>query len=134
MRELDGVRYYNDSIASSPSRAIAGLHSFDQKIIVIAGGSDKNIPFDGYAKEVCQRVKHLVVMGHTKDKIKSAVLAENPQFPISEACDLADAVRLARENATDGDVVMLSPACASFDYFKNFMERGQLFKDCVNGL
>ncbi len=134
VREVDGVRYYNDSIASSPSRAIAGLRSFDRKIIVIAGGSDKNIPFDTYAKEVCERVKHLVVMGHTKEKIKGAVLAVNPEFPISEAKDLWDAVRLAKENASDGDVVMLSPACASFDYFKNFMERGQLFKDCVNSL
>lgn len=134
VRELCGVRYYNDSIASSPSRAIAGLRSFDQKIIVIAGGSDKNIPFDSYAKEVCERVKHLVVMGHTKEKIKAAVLQENPDFPISEACDLSDAVRLARENAVAGDVVMLSPACASFDYFKNFMERGKLFKELVNSL
>ncbi|MBO5409574.1 MAG: UDP-N-acetylmuramoyl-L-alanine--D-glutamate ligase [Clostridia bacterium] len=134
VRELDGVRYYNDSIASSPSRAIAGLRSFRQKIIVIAGGSDKNIPFDTYAKEVCQRVKYLIVMGHTKEKIKSAVLQEQPDFPIFEACDLADAVRLAREQATAGDVVMLSPACASFDYFKNFMERGNLFKEYVNRL
>ncbi len=134
VRELNGIRFYNDSIASSPSRAIAGLHSFDQKIIVIAGGSDKNIPFDSYAKEVCNRVKHLVVMGHTKDKIKSAVLEVNPDFPISVAENLEDAVKKAYEKATSGDVVMLSPACASFDFFKNFMERGRLFKDFVNSL
>ncbi len=134
VRELNGIRFYNDSIASSPSRAIAGLHSFDQKIIVIAGGSDKNIPFDSYAKEVCNRVKHLVVMGHTKDKIKSAVLAENPDFPISVAENLEDAVQKAYANAESGDVVMLSPACASFDFFKNFMERGRLFKDFVKSL
>ncbi len=134
VRELNGIRFYNDSIASSPSRAIAGLHSFDQKIIVIAGGSDKNIPFDSYAKEVCNRVKHLVVMGHTKDKIKSAVLAENPHFPISVAENLEDAVKKAYEKAESGDVVMLSPACASFDFFKNFMERGCQFKEFVNSL
>lgn len=134
VRELKGIRFYNDSIASSPSRAIAGLHSFDQKIIVIAGGSDKNIPFDSYAKEVCNRVKHLVVMGHTRDKIKSAVLAENPDFPISVAENLEDAVQKAYANAEPGDVVMLSPACASFDFFKNFMERGRLFKEFVNSL
>jgi len=131
VRELNGIRFYNDSIASSPSRAIAGLHSFDQKIIVIAGGSDKNIPFDSYAKEVVDRVKHLVVMGHTKDKIKSAVLNENPEFPISVAENLEDAVHKAYAQAEAGDVVMLSPACASFDFFKNFMERGRLFKDFV---
>ena len=134
VRELNGIRFYNDSIASSPSRAIAGLHSFDQKIIVIAGGSDKNIPFDSYAKEVVDRVKHLVVMGHTKDKIKSAVLNENPDFPISVAENLEDAVHKAYAQAEAGDVVMLSPACASFDFFKNFMERGRLFKDFVKSL
>ena len=134
VRELNGIRFYNDSIASSPSRAIAGLRSFDQKIIVIAGGSDKNIPFDSYAKEVCERVKHLVVMGHTKEKIKSAVLNVNPDFPISVAENLEDAVNKAYAQAEAGDVVMLSPACASFDFFKNFMERGHLFKEFVNSL
>ena len=134
VRELNGIRFYNDSIASSPSRAIAGLRSFDQKIIVIAGGSDKNIPFDSYAKEVCERVKHLVVMGHTKEKIKSAVLNVNPEFPISVAENLEDAVNKAYAQAEAGDVVMLSPACASFDFFKNFMERGHLFKEFVNSL
>ncbi len=134
VRELSGIRFYNDSIASSPSRAIAGLRSFNQKIIVIAGGSDKNIPFDSYAEEVVDRVKHLVVMGHTKDKIKSAVLAKNPDFPISVAENLEDAVKKAYANAQPGDVVMLSPACASFDFFKNFMERGHLFKELVNSL
>ena len=134
VRELSGIRFYNDSIASSPSRAIAGLRSFDQKIIVIAGGSDKNIPFDSYVDEVCERVKHLVVMGHTRDKIKSAVLAKNPDFPISVAENLQDAVQQAYRQAEAGDVVMLSPACASFDFFKNFMERGKLFKEFVNSL
>ncbi len=134
VRELNGIRFYNDSIASSPSRAIAGLRSFNQKIIVIAGGSDKNIPFDSYAEEVAQRVKHLVVMGHTKEKIKSAVLAVDPDFPISVAENLQDAVNLAYANAQSGDVVMLSPACASFDFFKNFMERGRLFKEYVTSL
>lgn len=134
VREVDGVRYYNDSIASSPSRAIAGLRSFSEKLIVIAGGSDKNIPFDSYAREVSSRVKHLILMGQTKDKIKAAVLAVDPEFPIFEAKDLADAVNLAKAHALPGDVVMLSPACASFDCFKNFMDRGNQFKAYVNSL
>lgn len=134
VRELDGVKYYNDSIASSPTRAIAGLRSFDQKIIVIAGGSDKKIPFDSYAKEVCERVKYLVLVGQTKDQMKEAVLAVNPDFPILEAETFTQAIDLAKEKATSGDVVMLSPACPSFDFFKNFMERGKTFKDYVKNL
>lgn len=134
VRELDGVRYYNDSIASSPTRAIAGLRSFNQKIIVIAGGSDKKIPFDSYAKEVCERVKYLVLVGQTKEQIKAAVLAENPDFPILEAETFTQAIDLAKAHATSGDVVMLSPACPSFDFFKNFMERGKTFKDYVKSL
>ncbi len=134
VREIDGVRYYNDSIASSPSRAIAGLRSFDQKIIVIAGGSDKKIPFDGYAKEVCERVKHLVLVGQTKDQIKATVLAVNPNFPILEAETFTQAIDLAKQHAEPGDVVMLSPACPSFDFFKNFMERGKVFKDYIKSL
>lgn len=134
VRELNGVRYYNDSIASSPSRAIAGLRSFPEKIIVIAGGSDKKIPFDSYAKEVCERVKYLVLVGQTKELIKEAVLAVDPDFPILEAETFTQAIDLAKEKAEAGDVVMLSPACPSFDFFKNFMERGKLFKDYVNSL
>lgn len=133
-RELDGVKYYNDSIASSPTRAIAGLNSFDKKVIQIAGGSDKNIPFDTLAKVVVQKVKELIVTGATKDKIKEAVLKEDKNFPIYEAKDFEDAVNHAHKIAENGDIVILSPACASFDCFKNFMERGNRFKELVNKL
>ena len=138
VRELDGVRYYNDSIASSPSRTIAGLHSFPQKVILIAGGYDKHIPFDALGGEICTHVKTLILCGATADKIRSAVTgAENyaPGQPeILQADELAHAVRMAKDAAAPGDVVTLSPACAAFDQFKNFMVRGARFKELVRAL
>ena len=134
VRELDGVKYYNDSIASSPSRTIAGLRSFAEDIVLIAGGMDKGVPFDELAEEICKKVKHLVVVGNTKKMIQDAVVAVNPDFPISVADTFTNAIDLAREHASSGDVVLLSPACTSFDFFQNFMERGNTFKDYVRSL
>lgn len=132
--EKNGVKYYNDSIASSPTRAIAGLNSFNQRVIMIAGGSDKGIAFDNLAKVITDKVKLLIVMGFTKDKIKNAVLKVDGNFPIYTASDLADAVNAAVKNAVSGDIVTLCPACASFDYFKNFADRGNQFKELVKKL
>lgn len=132
--EKNGVKYYNDSIASSPTRAIAGLNSFNQRVIMIAGGSDKGIAFDNLAKVITDKVKLLIVMGFTKDKIKNAVLEADGNFPIYTASDLADAVNTAAKNAVSGDIVTLCPACASFDYFKNFADRGNQFKELVKKL
>lgn len=138
VRELDGVRYYNDSIASSPSRTIAGLRSFDQRVILIAGGYDKHIPYDALGPEIVRSVKSLVLTGDTAEKIKAAALAapsyEEGRLEISDCADLKQAVERARELAMPGDVVLLSPASASFDRFKNFEERGKAFKDYVNAL
>lgn len=138
VRELDGVRYYNDSIASSPSRTIAGLRSFDQKVILIAGGYDKHIPYDVLGPEITKSVKLLLLTGDTAEKIKAAVLAAPDYAPggpeIIDCADLAGAVERARGAARPGDVVIMSPASASFDRFKNFEERGNVFKDLVNSL
>ena len=134
IREKDGVKYYNDSIASSPTRTIAGLNSFNEKVILIAGGSDKGIPFGNLAVKINEKVKHLVVMGATKDKIKNAVLAVNADFPIYEAQNLKDAVLKCHSLSKNGDIVLLSPACASFDFFKNFEDRGNQFKELVLNL
>ena len=138
VRELQGVRYYNDSIASSPSRTIAGLHAFDQKLILIAGGYDKHIPFDVLGPEICAHVRTLVLCGATADKIRAAVLAAPAYRPgapeILQAQTLSQAVLLARGAAGPGDVVTLSPACAAFDQFKNFMVRGETYKKLVNDL
>ena len=137
VRTYRGVRYYNDSIASSPSRTIAGLRSFKEKVILIAGGYDKHIPFDVLGPEVVAHVKLLVLCGATADKIRAAV--ENapgyaPGKPeILDVTPFTAAVETARDRAQPGDVVTLSPACAAFDQFKNFAERGRFFKSIVNG-
>lgn len=137
VRTYRGVRYYNDSIASSPSRCIAGLRSFKEKVILIAGGYDKHIPFDVLGPEIVEHVKLLVLCGATADKIRAVV--ENapgyaPGTPeIIEVMPFEKAVEAARDKAESGDVVTLSPACAAFDQFKNFMERGKTFKSIVNG-
>ena len=138
VRELDGVRYYNDSIASSPSRTIAGLHSFDRRVILIAGGYDKHVPFDVLGPEVCAHVKLLILCGATAQKIRAAVenapeyVPGKPEIVTVDA--LQEAVSLARERADAGDIVTLSPACAAFDQFKNFMVRGETYKKMVMAL
>ena len=132
VRIKDGVRFYNDSIASSPSRTIAGLRSFDQKVILIAGGYDKNIPYDVLGPEICAHVKILVLGGATGPKIREAVencAGEKPR--IVECVDFAAAVRAAADAAQSGDVVLMSPASAAFDQFKNFMVRGAFFKKMI---
>ena len=135
VRTLHGVRYYNDSIASSPSRTIAGLRSFPEKVILIAGGYDKHIPFDVLGPEVTAHVKLLVLCGATAGKIRAAVKAApdyRPGHPeIIEVTPFRAAVEAARDRAVPGDVVTLSPACAAFDQFKNFAERGKVFKEIV---
>lgn len=138
VRELDGVRYYNDSIASSPSRTIAGLKSFDQKVILIAGGYDKHIPYDALGPYIAKCVKRLILTGDTAEKILAAT-EQAPEYclgcPEIVLCDdLKSAVETARETAVPGDVVILSPASASFDRFKNFEERGNVFKALVMAL
>lgn len=138
VRTLRGVRYYNDSIGTSPSRTIAGLRSFDKKLILIAGGYDKHIPFDVLGPEIVEHVKLLILCGATAEKIQECVVNApghtigNPE--ILTIGDFKSAIETASQRATDGDVVILSPACAAFDQFKNFMERGKVFKTIVNEL
>ncbi len=138
VREKDGVKYYNDSIGTSPTRTIAGLNSFDQKVILIAGGYDKHIPFTPLGPVVCEKVKALILTGDTAEKIRAAVEETEGYQPgapeIRMIDDFAEAVKTASDIAEPGDVVMLSPACAAFDRFKNFAVRGQFFKKLVNEL
>ena len=138
VRELDGVKYYNDSIGTSPTRTMACLDSFNQKLILIAGGYDKGVPFTQLGIEMTQKVKTLVLCGATAPAIRKAV-EEAPGYEscgieIVETHDLAAAVAASQAVAQPGDVVVLSPACAAFDQFKNFMERGKVFKQLVNEL
>lgn len=138
VRELDGVRWYNDSIGSSPTRTMAGLSCFEQKVILIAGGYDKQIPFDELGAAIADSVKELILTGDTAQKIAAAVeQAEGycPGTPNIHFTDtLSQAVELAHQLARAGDAVVLSPACAAFDRFKNFVERGEYFKSCVTQL
>ena len=138
VRTLDGVTYYNDSIASSPTRTIAGLRSFNQKIILIAGGYDKKIPYEPLAPEILAHVKTLVLMGATGPRIEAAVRAcagfDESALTILHADSMQHAVELARSAAQPGDVVSLSPASASFDLYPNFEVRGRDYKNIVNNL
>ncbi len=136
VRELDGVKYYNSSIDSSPTRTAAALNSFTEKLIVICGGYDKNIPFGPLGDTLCLRAKKVILTGATADKIKEAILAsENYQTNHPEIIydpDFRNAIIKARSVASEGDTVILSPACASFDAFPNFEVRGNTFKKIVN--
>lgn len=138
VRELDGVTWYNDSIASSPTRTIAGLNSFKQKLILIAGGYDKKIPFEPLAPKIIEKVKVLILMGVTAPKIEAAVTAcegyDPDQLTILHVSSMQEAVQKAREVAEKGDIVSLSPACASFDLYPDFEARGRHFKELVNAL
>jgi UDP-N-acetylmuramoylalanine--D-glutamate ligase len=139
VREVGGVRYYNDSIATTPNRAMAALHSFASPIVLIAGGYDKKLPFDDFARLAVQKVRAMVVLGVTAGLIEAAVQQAAAEAGVRgplllKATSFDEAVMLAARQATPGDVVLLSPACASYDMFHNFEERGQRFRDLVRGL
>ncbi|WP_322175046.1 UDP-N-acetylmuramoyl-L-alanine--D-glutamate ligase [Acutalibacter caecimuris] len=139
VRELDGVKYYNDSIASSPSRTISGTLSFyKEKIVLICGGYDKHIPYEPLGPAICQKVKTLILLGDTGPKIEAAVRAsaayQAGRPEILHAGNMGEAVALAQAAAASGDVVSLSPASASFDLYPGFEARGRHFKELVNGL
>ena len=136
VREIDGVKWYNDSIGTSPTRTMAGLHSFDEDIILIAGGYDKHLDYKPLAKPILEKVKTLILMGQTADKIYYAVKEEaeneNKQIETYVCESLEDTVKMAHKVAKKGQIVLFSPASASFDLFKNFAERGKKFKELVN--
>jgi len=138
VRIKDGVKFYNDSIASSPSRTIAGLRSFREKVILIAGGYDKHIPYDVLGPEICEHVKKLFLGGATGPQIRDAVIAcseyDETELPIVDCGDFESAVRAAAAAAKNGDIVLMSPASAAFDQFKNFMVRGEFYKKLVKEL
>lgn len=134
VRKVNGVSYYNSSIDSSPNRSRATLNVFPQKVIMIAGGKDKGIPYDDLGPVIGEHVKHLILIGATSDKIEEAVKQCGVFVPVSRCKTYEQAVDTAANVAQEGDVVVLSPASTSFDMFRNFEERGNLFKECVNRL
>ena len=138
VRELDGVKWYNDSISSSPNRTIAGLNSYNEKIVLIAGGRDKHLDYEPIAKPIIDNVSTLILMGETAEKIKNAVVREleieKKELNIIRVKNVEEAVLEAKAQAKNGEVVLFSPASTSFDMFKNFEERGKKFKEEVNKL
>ena len=138
IRKINGVEWYNDSIGTSPSRTIAGLNSFDEKIVLIAGGYDKHLDYQPIAEPILKNVSKLILVGQTSEKIQNAVLDEEKKegknIPIYRCSTLEETIQKAKEVAIDGEVVLFSPASASFDMFKNFEERGNKFKDLVNNI
>lgn len=140
VRELNGVSFYNDSIGTSPTRTIASINSFKGRVILIAGGYDKHIPYDVMGKALVNKVKCLVLLGQTAVKIETALKDEivrsgaGVDIPVFHCTTLEEAVRKAYEASAVNDIIILSPASASFDMFKNFEEKGLAFKNIVNSL
>lgn len=135
VRKIDGIKWYNDSIGSSPTRTIAGLNAFDEKIVLIAGGYDKHLDYTPIAKPIVDNVSSLILIGQTADKIEKAVRdelkAQRKTMDIYRVNTLEETVKVARDVAKLGEIVLFSPASASFDMFKDFMERGNKFKKIV---
>lgn len=138
VREIDGVKWYNDSIGTSPTRTIAGLKAFDEEIVLIAGGYDKHLDYTPIAKPILEKVKSLILVGQTADKIFEAVKKEADEEGKkidTYMCDtLEETIKIANRVAKKGQIVLFSPASASFDMFKNFEERGNKFKEMVNNI
>lgn len=136
VKEINHVKWFNDSIASSPTRTIAGLNSFNENIVLIAGGYDKHLDYEPLAKPIIKKVSNLILLGETSNKIYEAVNREkgNSKINIYKAKTLQEAINEAKNVSNSGDVVLFSPASASFDMFKNFEERGNKFKNLVNKL
>ena len=139
VKEKDGVKWYNDSIGTSPTRTIAGLKSFNDKVILIAGGYDKKIPYEPLAPYILDKVKHLILIGKTSSKIRNAVIKEakkqnknlEESLDIVEFNTLEDCVKYSSKIANKNDIVVMSPASASFDMYRNFEQRGNHFKKLV---
>ena len=136
VREINGVKWYNDSASSTPTRTIAGIYAFNEPIILIAGGYDKNIPYDVLSKPILEKVRVLILFGNTKNKIYDAVMEEkrkvsdsNLQIYVMDTLD--EVIDVAYQVAKSGEVVLFSPASASFDMFKNAYQRGDIFKEKV---
>lgn len=148
VREIDGVKYYNDSIGTSPASTIAGLNAFDENIVLLAGGSDKGLDYTEIGEKIAEKVGTLILCGPTSKIIEEAVKKalnckardnakindDERQIKIIHVNNMQEAVLKAKENAKNGDIVLLSPASASFDLYKNFAERGKVFKYYVDNM
>lgn len=138
IREINQVKWYNDSASSSPSRTIAGINAFNEDIVLIAGGYDKNIPYEPLARPILDKVSKLILFGDTKNKIYDAVMSlkkqEESNLQIYVVDTLEEVIEIAKMVSKPGEIVLFSPASASFDMFKNAYQRGDIFKELVNKL
>ncbi len=137
VRSWGGADWYNDSIATAPERAMAAIRSFDEPLVLLAGGRDKELPWDEFADLVRQRVDHLIIFGEASAKVKAAVEGAGPgerPYSVSVCEGLAEAVEEAANVVAPGDVVLLSPGGTSFDQFEDFAERGRWYRKWVNEL
>jgi UDP-N-acetylmuramoylalanine--D-glutamate ligase len=136
VRSWGGGDWYNDSIATAPERAVAAINSFSEPMILLAGGKDKNLPWDRFASLVCRRVKHLIIFGEAAGIISDALISfeKGSEITVTYCSGLKEAVMTAASKVTDGDVVLLSPGGTSFDEFHDFEDRGEAFKKWVKEL
>lgn len=137
VRDLNGVRWYDDSIATAPERTIAAINSFDEPIVLLLGGRDKNLPWDKLAQLIRRRVSRVVIFGEAGDLIAEAIGPKKPgqaMRSVVRCATLQEAIKTAHNQAEAGDVVLLSPGGTSYDAFKDFEERGQAFREWVNQL
>ncbi len=136
IRHWGGADWYNDSIATAPERSMAAIRSFQEPIVLLAGGRDKNLPWEAFATLATQRLRHLILFGEAAEKIRHAIEAADPQhrLPMTICSNLFEAVQAAKEIIRQGDVVLLSPGGTSFDEFKDFEERGECFRKWVMDL
>jgi len=140
VEQIGGIRYYDDSIATSPDRTMAALNSFVEPVILLAGGREKHLPLEGLAKLMVRKVKSLILFGEAAPLLEQAVLnaqsevTEGDEVPIYRSWNLIEAVGIAAQISQAGDIVLLSPACTSFDMYRDFAERGEHFKALVRGL
>jgi UDP-N-acetylmuramoylalanine--D-glutamate ligase len=136
VRERQGVSYYNDSVATSPGRLVAALHSFSEPIVLLAGGRDKNLPWEDAARLIVHKTHDVILFGEAAELIAKAIEKADHEIAMADTAvhrclNLEEAVSLAAQMAKPGDVVLLSPGCASFDAFRNYAERGERFKELV---
>jgi UDP-N-acetylmuramoylalanine--D-glutamate ligase len=137
VREINGVSWYNSSIATAPERTMADINSFTEPLVLLLGGRDKKLPWDSLAQRIHQRVDHVVIFGEAMEKIAAAIAQPHEGDRLSSVSlkrDFFDALEEARRISQPGDVVLLSPGCTSYDAFKDFEERGDIFRNWVNGL
>lgn len=135
IRCLHGVDWYNDSIATAPERTLAALHSFEQPIVLLLGGRDKKLPWDGLARQIHRQVDHVVLFGEARDLIYEALSASgesNRTLTIDRCATFEQGLEAAARVAEAGDVVLLSPGCTSYDEFRDFSERGEKFREWLN--